>query len=592
MKTTISFILLFFFTTFAVAKPTVLGGFQKSIYNNEQVMVFSSPAWAPEVKFHINAPSAATFDPHKKVMLIFYALPNGNTTENTIGNIELTAVDWHYDIQHIGAQTRYLRTKITDANVVVCYVESNQMAWNRWRSKYPDSTIKTLVDSVRNIFKAFDTRVTLNSHSGGGYFIFGYLSSVNEIPSYVERISFLDSTYGYDETFNYGKKLSKWLKSSSSSRLCVLAYNDSVALYNGKPVVSATGGTWYRSKKMVEYLKKEFKFKTTIDSDFWKYRTKNNRIEFILKTNPEKAILHTIQVERNGFIQSILSGTKFEEKGYKYYPLSGQTRIYSSLIQPNLTYAGAQYRPRPANAVTGAAFMEKIKNMTYLQREPLMLSEIKSGNMPDFCKSFVDVTFHYNGHVCKIQVMPDYIAIGSNDDFCRIPVSPETAQEIADYFGCSLPTTRIVDSVSKAAMYRIAPITHKPVGNGNELVGMFILHNQEIEQALAAVGTGWDRTTSIVDGLKKDIVITNRLKTETGKVAIYGWYKPDGTFIQQLYLGHVHWYMDYSHGVRLVNSLVMLDGKPATIRQILNDKELYPLLSSETGVMDQPNYIY
>jgi len=82
------------------------------------------------------------------------------------------------------------------------------------------------------------------------------------------------------------------------------------------------------------------------------------------------------------------------------------------------------------------------------------------------------------------------------------------------------------------------------------------------------------------------------LKTETGKVAIYGWYKPDGTCIQQLYLGHVHWYMDYSHGIRLVNSLVMLDGKPATIRQILNDKELYPLLSSETGVMDQPNYIY
>jgi len=592
LKTTISFILLFFFTTYAVAKPTVLGGFQKSIYNDEQVMVFSSPTWAPEVKFHINAPSAATFDPHKKVMLIFFALPNGNTTENTIGNTELTVTDWHYDIQHIGAQTRYLRNKITDANVVVCYVESNQMAWNRWRSKYPDSTIKTLVDSVRNIFKAFDTRVTLNSHSGGGYFIFGYLNSVSEIPSCIDRISFLDSNYGYDETYNYGKKLSKWLKSSSSNRLCVLAYNDSVALYNGKPVVSATGGTWYRSKKMVDYLKRDFNFKTTIDTDFWKYTAKNNRIEFILKTNPEKAILHTIQVERNGFIQSILSGTKFEEKGYKYYPLSEQTRAYTPLIQPNLTYAGAQFGPRRVTAVTGSAFMEKIKDMTYLQREPLILQEIKSGNTPDFCKSFVDVTFHYKGHVCNIQVMPDYIAIGSNEDFCRIPVSPETAQEIADYFGCSLPTTRIVDSVSKAAMYRIAPITHKPVGNGNELVGMFILHNQEIEQALSAVGTGWDRTTSIVDGLKKDIVITNRLKTETGKVAIYGWYKPDGTCIQQLYLGHVHWYMDYSHGIRLVNSLVMLDGKPATIRQILNDKELYPLLSSETGVMDQPNYIY
>jgi CubicO group peptidase (beta-lactamase class C family) len=590
LKSTICFFVLFVISIYAVAQPTVLGGFQKSIYYDEQVKVFSSPVWAPEVKFHINAPSATTFDPQKKVMLIFFALPNGNTIENTIGNKELTGVDWHYDIQHIGAQTRFLRSKIKDANVVVCYLESNQKAWNRWRSKYPDSTIKTIVDSVRSIFKAFDTRVTLNSHSGGGYFIFGYLNSVTKIPSYVERISFLDSNYGYDETFNYGKKLSKWLKSSKANKLCVLAYNDSVALYNGLPVVSATGGTWYRSKRMIEFLKKDFAFTFNKDADFWRYTALNKRIEFILKTNPEKAILHTVQVERNGFIQSILSGTPLEEKDYKYYPLTEPTRAYASLVQPNLTYAGTQFPPRPANAINGSVFMEKIKNMKYLQREPFILQEIKSGNTPDFCKSFVDVNFHYKGHLCKVQVMPDYLAIGSNEDFCRIPVSPQTAQAIADYLGCSLPTTRIVDSVAKAATYRITPITHTPVGNGNELVGMFILHNQEIERALAVVGTGWDRTTNIVDGLKKDIVISNRLAASTGKVAIYGWYKPDGTFIQPLYLGHVHWYMDYSHGVRLVNSLIMLDGKPATIQQVLKDSVLYPMLSSETGVMDQPYY--
>ena len=574
----------------ALAQPTVLGGFQKSIYNDEQVKVFDSPVWAPEVKFHINAPSASTLNPHKKVMLIFYALPNGNTIENTIGNTELTATDWHYDIQHIGAQTRYLRGKITNANVVVCYVESNQKAWNRWRSKYPDSTIKALVDSVRGIFRSYDTRVTLNSHSGGGYFIFGYLNSVSDIPSYVERISFLDSTYGYDETSGYGPKLSKWLKSSNANHLCVLAYNDSVGLYNGKPVVSATGGTWYRSKRMVDALKKDFAFKTAINADFLRYTALNNRIEFILKTNEEKAILHTIQVERNGFIQSILSGTKLEGKGYSYYPMAVPFRAYSNLIQSNLTYSEAQFQPRSKKAVKGSVFMEKIKSMTYLEREPLVIHEIESGNTPDFCKKFVDVTFHNNGHVCTIQVLPDYLAIGSNDDFCRIPVSPETAQTIADYFGCSLPTTRIVDSVSKVAVYRIAPIPHVPVGNKNELVDMFILHNQEIEKALTACGSGWNRSANIVDGLKKDIVITNRLQTAPGKVAIYGWYKLDGKSIQPLYLGHVHWYMDYSHGVRLVNSLVMLDGKPSTIQAVLKDSTLYPLLSSEAGVMDQPRY--
>jgi hypothetical protein len=485
-----------------------------------------------------------------------------------------------------------LRSRITNANVVVCYLESNQKSWGTWRTKHPDSAIKIILDSVRATFKNYDTRVTLCSHSGGGNFMFGYLNSVDDIPSFVERISYIDSDYAYTETLNHGEKLSRWLKASKKNSLCVLAYNDSIALYNGKPFVSATGGTWYRSQRMAEYLEKDFKFTTTIDDNFRRYNALNKRIEFILKTNPERAVLHTIQVERNGFIQSILSGTKLEEKDYTYYPLTGPTRAYSSLIQSNLTYTGAQFSPRPANALKGSVFMEKTKNMTYLEREPLILREIKTGNTPDFCKSFVDITFHYNGHVCKIQVMPDYMAIGSNTDFCRIPVSPETAQLIADYFGCSLPTTRIVDSVSKAATYRIVPITHKPVKNANELVDMFVLHNQEIEKALAVYGKGWDRKTSIVDGLKKDIVITNRLQTAPGKVAIYGWYKPDGTFIQPLYLGHVHWYMDYSHGLRLVNSPVLLDGKPSTIQQVLKDPLLYPLFSSETGVMEQPNYIY
>jgi hypothetical protein len=592
LKTFLNFLVFIslFFSIHAFGQPTVLDGFQKSIYFGEQVRDFSSPVWAPEVKIHINAPAATTFDPKKKVMLIFYALPNGNTIENTIGNRELTVADWHYDIQHIGAQTRFIRSKIKDANVVVCYLESNQKAWNRWRSIHSDSTIKTIVDSVRDIFKPFKTKVTLSSHSGGGYFIFGFLNSVTEIPSYIERISFIDSNYGYDETFNYGKKLVNWLKASTAKKLCILAYNDSVALYKGRRVVSDTGGTWYRSKKMIEFLKKEFVFTSSKDSDFLRYTALNKRIEFILKTNPEKAIFHTVQVERNGFIQSILSGTPLEEKGYRYYPLTEPTRAYTSFIQLNLTFAGAQFPPRQANAVEGSVFMEKIKNMSYLQREPFILQEIKNGNTPDFCKSFVNVNFSYNGHICKVQVMPDYLAIGSNKDFCRIPVSPQTAQIIADYLGCSLPTTQIVDSVAKNATFKIMPITHSPVGNNNELVSTFILHNKEIESALTSIGTRWNRTTNIVDGLKKDIVITNRLAVTPGKVAIYGWYKPDGTFIQPLYLGHVYWYMDYSHGVRLVNSLVMLDGKPTTIQQILKDPILYPFLSSETGVMNQPFY--
>jgi hypothetical protein len=51
----------------------------------------------------------------------------------------------------------------------------------------------------------------------------------------------------------------------------------------------------------------------------------------LLKENPEKKIFHTVQVERNGFIQALLSGTADEGKNYEYF---GE-RIYTNFIQAN-----------------------------------------------------------------------------------------------------------------------------------------------------------------------------------------------------------------------------------------------------------------
>lgn len=44
----------------------------------------------------------------------------------------------------------------------------------------------------------------------------------------------------------------------------------------------------------------------------------NGRIQFLLKENPDRKILHTVQVERNGFIHAMLAGTPLEGKGYEY----------------------------------------------------------------------------------------------------------------------------------------------------------------------------------------------------------------------------------------------------------------------------------
>lgn len=251
-----------------------------------------------------------------------------------------------------------------------------------------------------------------------------------------------------------------------------------------------------------------------------------------------------------------------------------------------------QFPPRQEDARTGSELMELMKTMTLEEREELIIEEVLNGNTPSFCKTFVEVEFQYNGHTAIVEVLPDYLAIGSDEDFCRIPVSPETAQVIADTFDCSLPTPLMVDKIWENAEIKITPITHAPNGNDNEQIWMFQLHNTEIEDALSNYGTDWNRDTTIVGGLKKDIVITNRLSEIEDKVAIYGWHKPDGTIWQPLYTGHTNTYMDYSHGVRYVNQSVLVNNQEMNIKDILADVNLYKLLSDENGIMEQPYYVH
>lgn len=57
-------------------------------------------------------------DPGKPTKLIIYALPNGNTTAQTFGKKLKAGDDWHFDIQHIGAQTTFIRNHDTQTNYI------------------------------------------------------------------------------------------------------------------------------------------------------------------------------------------------------------------------------------------------------------------------------------------------------------------------------------------------------------------------------------------------------------------------------------------------------------------------------------------
>lgn len=85
----------------------------------------------------------------------------------------------------------------------------------------------------------------------------------------------------------------------------------------------------------------------------------------------------------------------------------------------------------------------------------------------------------------------------------------------------------------------------------------------------------------IIAGIKKDVVITSKLNQLKNRVAIYGWHLPGGKPIQPLYTGHVDWYVDYSHGIRLVYEKIRINGKWYYYSDVLRNPELHFLICDE-----------
>ncbi|MEK7433795.1 MAG: hypothetical protein AABZ74_11730 [Cyanobacteriota bacterium] len=238
--------------------------------------------------------------------------------------------------------------------------------------------------------------------------------------------------------------------------------------------------------------------------------------------------------------------------------------------------------PRNANALTGSQFIENTKGLPRDQREKMILNEVLTGNVPDFARNFKEITLSSTdslgqNHTGKIKILPDYVSIGSNDNFIRIPMDPMTAQKIANKTGTMLPTKKLVNDIYKNSTVKLTP---QPLPAGSTMMSSeyYQKHNAMVENQRISKGYNLGEITS---GHQKDLVITNLLDSNPKKVAIYGWHQQNGKAIQPLSTIHEDTYADYSHGVRLINQKMTLDGKEVNVADVLNNPELAKMLSDE-----------
>jgi hypothetical protein len=244
---------------------------------------------------------------------------------------------------------------------------------------------------------------------------------------------------------------------------------------------------------------------------------------------------------------------------------------------------------RPPDAPGGLELARVLEELEPERREARIVEEIMRGNVPGWLRILrpVDVVRVVAGSARTIRVLvaPDYLAVGSDFDYFIVPMSPRSAQHIADRTGTSLPTPVVVDAVWQAADVRLGPDSIPP-GPEMTTVPVFALHDRRIRARRIRSGAAFG---ALVAGHKKDVVLSARLRDRPDHVAIYGWHRPDGRPIQPLYTGHTDDWVDYSHGIRLVHRTIWIDGVPAELPSLLQDPELALLLSDE-GVVASPRY--
>ena len=243
--------------------------------------------------------------------------------------------------------------------------------------------------------------------------------------------------------------------------------------------------------------------------------------------------------------------------------------------------------PRAPSALDGTQFAQQISQNETKEREHAIEGELLRGNLPSFLRGLKPVTLRTrlaSGRevVATICVMPDYLAIGSDDDFLRVPMDLHTATSVAGRLGFALPTRKMVDAIYAQSEARLAP---EPMTAGPQMrsTAYYVTHNDHIKAQRASVAAP---PGALLAGHKKDVVLTALLARRPGRIAIYGWHRPDGRPIQPLSTVHGAGYADYSHGIRLVSDVVFVDGKATSLASILQDPERASMLSDEGPLPD------
>ena len=171
-------------------------------------------------------------------------------------------------------------------------------------------------------------------------------------------------------------------------------------------------------------------------------------------------------------------------------PTTQSSKAYSCSPIGNDTIPILNLPERRKDAWSGTEFARQIESLSRIEREKAVVEAILSGNVPTFSKTLkpVEVTEVIDGkaYTLLLFVTADYMAIGSDDDYLYVPLTPLAAQYLASKLNCVLPTKKVIDTIYHQAGLKLTP---QPIAPSDSMttVPVFVQHTDSIKQQIRAL---------------------------------------------------------------------------------------------------------
>ena len=154
--------------------------------------------------------------------------------------------------------------------------------------------------------------------------------------------------------------------------------------------------------------------------------------------------------------------------------------------------------------MTGSVFAARVAKITDVEREGMIGDELMHGNVPGFLRQLKPVTLQGKtpeGDVVHIVicVAPDYLSIGSDSDFIRIPMGLRTALAVTERFGFVLPTKKMVDAIYDQAEIKLPP-QPMPANEQMRTTAYYTTHNSRITEQSFEAGATLGAPLAVVPG--------------------------------------------------------------------------------------------